>query len=176
MVCDWANYSMEFQENDRTVKLQGIQPVPLQLQEISADSFMKWHKGNDIWALAVVQQLPPTTESTAPEIQALLKKYAGVFAKPHSLPPPRVYDHTIPLFPNTILVNSPEADQAFATLKQAMTHTPVLLLPDFNQPFIVETDACATGVGAVLMQHSRPVAFLSKALGPSHQHLSIYEK
>jgi hypothetical protein len=40
----------------------------------------------------------------------------------------------------------------------------------------METDACATGVGAVLMQHSRPVAFLSKALGPSHQHLSIYEK
>jgi hypothetical protein len=40
----------------------------------------------------------------------------------------------------------------------------------------VETDACATGVGAVLMQHSRPLPFLSKALGPSHQHLSIYEK
>ena len=53
MVCDWANYYVEFQEKDRKVKLQGIQPVPLQLQAISADSFMKWHKGNGIWALAV---------------------------------------------------------------------------------------------------------------------------
>jgi hypothetical protein len=32
------------------------------------------------------------------------------------------------------------------------------------------------GIGAVLMQKGQPVAFLSKALGPMHQHLSIYEK
>jgi len=83
MVCDWANYYVEFQEKDRKVKLQGIQPVPLQLQAISADSFMKWHKGNGIWA---------TTQTTAPVIGTLLQIYAGVFAKPHSLPPTRVYD------------------------------------------------------------------------------------
>ena len=92
MVCDWANYYVEFQEKDRKVKLQGIQPVPLQLQAISADSFMKWHKGNGIWALAVVHQVSPTTQTTAPEIGTLLQIYAGVFAKPHSLPPTRVYD------------------------------------------------------------------------------------
>jgi len=57
-----------------------------------------------------------------------------------------------------------------------MTQTPVLILPNFDAPFVVETDACATGIGVVLMQHHRPVAFLSKALGPTHQHLSIYEK
>ena len=57
-----------------------------------------------------------------------------------------------------------------------MTQTPVLILPNFDAPFVVETDACATGIGAVLMQHQRPVAVLSKALGPTHQHLSIYEK
>lgn len=32
------------------------------------------------------------------------------------------------------------------------------------------------GVGAVLMQTDQPVAFLSKALGPNHQKLSIYQK
>ena len=69
-----------------------------------------------------------------------------------------------------------EATTAFEALKQAMTTTPVLALPNFSAPFIVETDACATGVGAVLMQDSKPIAFLSKALGPTHQHLSIYEK
>jgi hypothetical protein len=41
---------------------------------------------------------------------------------------------------------------------------------------VIETDACATGIGAVLMQQERPIAFLSKALGPKHQDVSIYEK
>ena len=67
-------------------------------------------------------------------------------------------------------------DQAFQDLKHLMAHTLVLALPNFADPFVVETDACATGVGAVLMQHGRPIAFLSKAMGPQHQQLSIYEK
>jgi len=68
------------------------------------------------------------------------------------------------------------AQQAFDALKHAMATTPVLGLPDFNSPFIVETDACEDGIGAVLIQHDQPLAFLSKALGPTHRHLSIYEK
>lgn len=71
---------------------------------------------------------------------------------------------------------SPEADQAFYNLKQLMTSTPVLAIPNFSLPFTVETDACSTGVGAVLMQQDRPVAYLSEALGPKHQNLSIYEE
>jgi len=54
--------------------------------------------------------------------------------------------------------------------------TPVLALPNFQEPFIIETDACDGGIGAVLMQREQPVAFLSKALGDKHKHLSIYEK
>jgi hypothetical protein len=68
------------------------------------------------------------------------------------------------------------AEMAFQCLKQAMVSTPVLALPDFNIPFAVETDACDDGVGAVLMQQGRPIAFLSKALGVTNQKLSIYEK
>jgi hypothetical protein len=40
----------------------------------------------------------------------------------------------------------------------------------------VETDACAEGIGAVLMQQGQPIAYLSKALGQKHKALSIYEK
>jgi hypothetical protein len=61
-------------------------------------------------------------------------------------------------------------------LKQAMTSTPVLALPDFQAQFTVETDACFDGVGAVLMQQGQPIAYLSKALSLKHQQLSIYEK
>ena len=57
-----------------------------------------------------------------------------------------------------------------------MTETPVLAIPNFQETFTVETDACMDGIGAVLMQKGQPVAYLSKALGEKHKALSIYEK
>jgi len=57
-----------------------------------------------------------------------------------------------------------------------MTETPVLAVPNFQETFTVETDACMDGIGAVLMQKGQPVAYLSKALGEKHKALSIYEK
>jgi hypothetical protein len=57
-----------------------------------------------------------------------------------------------------------------------MSSTPVLALPQFNDIFVVETDACEDGIGAVLMQRNRPVAYLSKALSDKNQKLSIYDK
>jgi hypothetical protein len=71
---------------------------------------------------------------------------------------------------------SDEATTIFNQLKKAMVSTPVLALPDFNLPFTVETDACDTGVGAVLMQRGHPIAYMSKALGLLNRKLSVYEK
>ena len=69
-----------------------------------------------------------------------------------------------------------QAQVAFDLLKRAMVTAPVLTLPDFARLFAIETDACDTGVGAVLAQEGHPVAFLSKALGVQNQKLSAYEK
>ncbi|WVZ58303.1 LOW QUALITY PROTEIN: hypothetical protein U9M48_008586, partial [Paspalum notatum var. saurae] len=66
------------------------------------------------------------------------------------------------------------SQEAFQILKQALA--PVLAIPDFQQPFVLETDASDCGVGAVLMQAGHPVAYLSKALSPKNQTLSVYEK
>jgi RNase H-like domain found in reverse transcriptase len=71
---------------------------------------------------------------------------------------------------------SEEVSQAFRALKSAMCSALILAMLDFSKPFILETDACDTGIGAVLMQGRRPIAFLSKALGIKNQHLSTYEK
>lgn len=68
------------------------------------------------------------------------------------------------------------AQTAFDNLKMAITRTPVLALPNFQETFTVETDACQDGIGAVLMENSPPIAYLSKALGERHKAMSIYEK
>jgi hypothetical protein len=47
-------------------------------------------------------------------------------------------------------------ENAFQLLKQALTSTPVLQLPDFSQQFVIETNASAKGVGAVLQQGGHP--------------------
>ena len=57
-----------------------------------------------------------------------------------------------------------------------MISAPVLAMPDFNTTFIVESDASHSGIGAVLSQGGRPIAYFSKALSPKHQVLSVYEK
>lgn len=55
---------------------------------------------------------------------------------------------------------------AFEALKEALITASTLALPDFTKPFIVETDACDYGVGAMLQQEGHPIDYMSKALGP----------
>jgi hypothetical protein len=71
---------------------------------------------------------------------------------------------------------SAEATTAFNWLKQALVSPPTLRLPDFTQPFIVESDACGVGIGAILIQEDHPIAFYSEALKGSALTLSTYEK
>ena len=69
-----------------------------------------------------------------------------------------------------------EADKAFQRLKSTMTSLPVLALPDFSKEFVIEADASGLGVGAVLMQGERPVAFYVQKLSPTDRTRSVYER
>jgi hypothetical protein len=77
---------------------------------------------------------------------------------------------------NEPFVWTSDHQQAFDSLKQALLAAPVLALPNFDKPFVVETDASDRGIGAVLMQDHHPLAYLSRALGPRLRGLSTYEK
>lgn len=57
-----------------------------------------------------------------------------------------------------------------------MTMVLVLSLPDFSQPFVVKSDALGYGVGAVLMQQQRPIAYFSQVLSSRARAKSVYER
>jgi len=67
-----------------------------------------------------------------------------------------------------------EAETAFLALKQAMKTTPMLAMPNFKDVFTVKTDASRDGIGAILTQQGKPVAFMIRALGMAKQSWSTY--
>jgi hypothetical protein len=69
-----------------------------------------------------------------------------------------------------------DAATAFSALKGAMTSAPVLALPDFAKPFIVECDASTYGFSVVLVQDGHPITFYSRAVAPRHRSLAAYEQ
>ncbi|KAG9450237.1 hypothetical protein H6P81_010202 [Aristolochia fimbriata] len=71
---------------------------------------------------------------------------------------------------------SEAAERSFQALKAALLSAPVLSLPNFSKQFVVECDACAEGVGAVLQQDGHPVAFYSKPFIGRQSGFSTYEK
>ena len=57
-----------------------------------------------------------------------------------------------------------------------MSIFPVLTLPDFTQPFVLECDASGEEIGAVLMQGGHPIAYESWKLLPHERLYPIYDK
>ena len=76
---------------------------------------------------------------------------------------------------------SAACEQAFNALKSALCSEAVLQSPDFDRPFVLQTDASDRGIGAVLSQYDdegqeRPVAFYSRKLLPREERYSVVEK
>jgi len=67
-------------------------------------------------------------------------------------------------------------EAVFLALKQAMTTTPILAMPNFNEAFTIKTDSSRDGIGAVLAQQGKPVAYMSRALGITKKSWSTYAK
>jgi len=59
---------------------------------------------------------------------------------------------------------SPQCEKSFKELKERLTTSPVLILPDPTKPYVVYCDASRQGLGCVLMQDRKVVAYASRQL------------
>lgn len=73
-----------------------------------------------------------------------------------------------------------ECKKSFEELKQTLTSTPVLIYPNFDETFLLTTDASAFAIGAVLSQgpigKDLPIAFASRTLCKAESKYSTIER
>jgi hypothetical protein len=62
-----------------------------------------------------------------------------------------------------------KCEDAFHTLRAHLTTAPVLAQPDVSKPFDIYCDASGIGLGCVLMQDNRVIAYASRALRTHEQ-------
>jgi hypothetical protein len=68
-----------------------------------------------------------------------------------------------------------KCEEAFDILRKLLTTAPVLAQPDSTKPFDVYCDASGTGLGCVLMQNNRVIAYASRALRNHEQNYPTHD-
>ena len=76
---------------------------------------------------------------------------------------------------NQAFVWDGRCENAFKSLKDKLTSAPVLVIPKGDEEMTVYKDACGTGLGAVLMQGGRVVAYASRQLKPHERRYPTHD-
>ena len=69
-----------------------------------------------------------------------------------------------------------EAQKSFELLKKKVAEAPILVLLDFNKMLKVDCDAFVVGIGTVLSQEGKPIAFFNEKLNECKKKYSTYDK
>ncbi|GJV26616.1 putative reverse transcriptase domain-containing protein [Tanacetum coccineum] len=84
---------------------------------------------------------------------------------------------TSPTTPTKIrqLLGLSDQESAFQLLKQKLREAPILALPEGNDNFVVYCDASHQGLGAVLMQREKVIAYASRQLKPNEENYTTHD-
>jgi hypothetical protein len=70
---------------------------------------------------------------------------------------------------------TPKCEESFQIVKKKLTTAPVLTLPDIHQDFVVFCDASRQGLGCVLMQNEKVIAYASRLLKPHERNYPTHD-
>ena len=104
VVCNWKKMTMEFQWENQTCRLQGVDDQPIQATSLKMVS-KEVRQGGSLFAVCV-NTLQGTVAAQLPsDMQQILQEYEDIFKEPTQLPPSREVDHQINLKEGTEPVN-----------------------------------------------------------------------
>ena len=135
-------------------------------------------KPKDDKVSAIVNASRPTTIKTMQSFLGLVGYYRSFiedFAK-KAEPLVQVTRKTMP----SVIRWTPELEEAFSSLKNAMGRGPILKLPDFSKEFYLQCDASDYCTGGILLQdydgQKFPVQYISQKMKPAEINYSTIEK
>jgi hypothetical protein len=67
-------------------------------------------------------------------------------------------------------------EHSFNTLIDKLTHAPLLQIPNFGKTFELECDASGIGIGGMMLQEGKPIAYFSEKLSGPSLNYSTYDK
>jgi hypothetical protein len=119
----------------------------------------------------ILESKPPTTVH---QVQSFLR-LAGYYCR-FILDFSKLVKPITSLLKNDTKFNwSSKCNEAFEQLKILLTTAPVLAQPDLNKPFDVYCDASGSGLGCVLMQEGRVIAYASRQLRRHEEHYPTHD-
>ncbi|OMO86983.1 Integrase, catalytic core [Corchorus capsularis] len=186
---DFSMLTMQFMYDNNWKLLQGITPGHIRLsqskQTLKFLNSMLVSQSQQPYTLMLAEtthsqlKLKPTAEIDA-TLQQFLEQYNILFEEPKGLPPSRPQDHRIPLKDESKTVKirpyrhpSIHKDEIEKMIKEMLDSG---VIRHSNSSFASPIVMIGIPTRAVLCQNGRPIAYFSKALGPKHVSLSVYEK
>lgn len=129
---------------------------------------------------AITTLSPPKTKKEIRSFLGFIGYYRRFIPGFSSLASPLTTLLTKP-YPNRVIRWEQQHEESFQALKAAICTAPVLHCPEFQKPFVLQTDASGVGLGAVLQQPNAngdlcPVLYISRKLFPRETHYSTIEK
>ena len=76
---------------------------------------------------------------------------------------------------NAKFIWSVECEESFRTLKEKLMSAPVLAIPEGIDDLIIYSDALLRGLGCVLMQRGKVIAYASRQLKPNELNYPVHD-